>query len=282
MISTFDIQNLKKLLKDFYTAIGIRISVFDDEGKLVAEYPEEAPAFCRLIRETAQGREGCRRCDMDAFMRAKKLRKPHIYVCHAGLTEAITPIQIGGGVLGYAILAHMMPADGLEEASQRASMLAQGYGADEVRSREAVSQIAPRTAEQIEAAVNILDAVSSYMYIKNLASWKNEDISSQIEKYIQKNLDAPLTSDSICEAFHCSRSQLYHISMQAFGMGIMQYVTYCRIERAKQLLAEGKSIAETSELCGFSEYNYFCKIFRKHTGFSPASYRKALEEDRKS
>lgn len=59
-----------------------------------------------------------------------------------------------------------------------------------------------------------------------------------------------------------------------FGMGIMQYITERRIERAKELLAEGKSIADTAEECGFADYNYFCKVFRKHTGASPSAYKK--------
>ena len=43
MIANFDIENLKAFLKDFYTAVGIRISVFNDEFELVTEYPETAP-----------------------------------------------------------------------------------------------------------------------------------------------------------------------------------------------------------------------------------------------
>ena len=56
-------------------------------------------------------------------------------------------------------------------------------------------------------------------------------------------------------------------------MGIMQYVMYCRIEHAKKLLSAGKSIADTASECGFSEYNYFCKVFRRHTGLSPGGYK---------
>ena len=66
--------------------------------------------------------------------------------------------------------------------------------------------------------------------------------------------------------------------MKAFGMGVMQYVMYCRMERAKKLLTLGKSISETASECGFSEYNYFCKVFRRHTGLSPGGYKKKLTQ----
>lgn len=274
MISTFDIQNLDKLLKDFYTAVGIRISIFDNEFKPVTEYPKAAPTFCTLIRSSEKGREGCRKCDMEACIRAKKLRKPHIYVCHAGITEAITAIQLGGGVFGYAILAHMLPKDDYKAAAKNACELAENYGVSKSRSLRAISSITAKTTEEINAAVSLLDAVSSYVYISNLAVWKNEDISSDIEKYVKANLGYPLSSEKLCRHFNFSRSNLYQISLRAFGMGIMQYISYCRIEKAKELLSENKSIAEVAESCGYSEYNYFCKVFKKSTGMSPSEYKR--------
>lgn len=273
MISSFDIQNLNKLLKDFHTAVGIRISIFDNKFNPVTEYPEEAPAFCSLIRSTKEGLEGCHKCDMAACERAGKIRQPHIYTCHAGITEAITPIQLGGGVLGYAILAHMLPTEEYQAAVKNACNLAENYGVSRRESIRAISSITSKTTEEIHAAVSILEAVSSYVYIKNLAIWKNEDISAEIENYIKANLSEPLSSDSLCRQFNVSRSNLYQISLRTFGMGIMQYIAYCRIEKAKQLLLEEYSILEISEACGYGEYNYFCKVFKKETGMSPTAYR---------
>ncbi len=273
MISYFDIHNLDILLKDFYTAVGIRISIFDDEFNVVTEYPKTSPAFCKLIRETPDGLCACRKCDRKACERAKSLRKPHIYTCHAGITEAITPIQLSGGVLGYAILAHMLPSE-VPDAAEIACERAAEYGIDKAVSAVAIKDIGPRTAEQINAAVRLLDAVASYAYISNLVRWKNDDVSANLEQYVKRNISEPITSDMICKYMHCSRSNLYQISVKTFGMGIMQYVNYCRIECAKELLIQGHAIADTAEKTGFSDYNYFCKVFRKLTGCSPSEYRK--------
>lgn len=238
MISSFDIQNLNKILKDFHTAVGIRISIFDNEFQLVTEYPKIAPSFCTLIRSTKTGESGCHKCDMEACERAKKMRKPHIYTCHAGITEAITPIQLGGGVIGYAILAHMLPTENYRVAVKNACDLAEEYGVSRKKSLRAISSITTKTTEEIHAAVSLLDAISSYVYIKNLAIWKNEDISTKMENYINSNLGEPLSSELLCRQFNVSRSNLYQISLKAFGMGIKQYIAYCRIEKAKQLLLE--------------------------------------------
>ena len=273
MISTFDITNLDKLLQDFYTVVRIRISIFDDDFNLVTEYPKDAPIFCRNIRSTKDGLKACHDCDKSACLRAKKLRKPHIYTCHAGITEAITPIQIGGGVLGYAILAQMLPAEGYEEAVKNACALAEKYGVPRAKSLTAVSGISKRTTAEIQSAVHILDAISSYVYISNLAQWRNDDISSNIEAYIKANLGEKLNSDVVCQRFNCSRSSLYQLSLKTFGLGIMKYILFCRIERAKELLLAGETISRTAEECGFTEYNYFCKMFKKSTGCSPSEFR---------
>lgn len=273
MISTFDIQSLDKFLKDFYTVVGIRISIFDDNFKLVTEYPKDAPQFCKNIRDTKEGLAACHECDKAACQTAKRLRRPHIYTCHAGICEAITPIQIGGGVLGYAILAHMLPAEGYEEAAYTACTLAERYGVNRDESSLAVLSITKRSIEEINSAVHILDAIASYLYMKNLVQWRNDDISANIERFIKSNLGEQLSSNVICKRFNCSRSSLYKLSMNSFGMGIMKFISFCRIERAKEVLLSGATIAQTAESCGFGEYNYFCKVFKKSTGFSPSEFR---------
>ena len=274
MISSFDVQSLDNLLKDFYTVVGIRISVFDDGFNPVTEYPKTPPAFCAEIRRSEEALAACRKCDAEACRRAKKLREPHIYTCHAGITEAITPIAPGGGVLGYAILAHILPEEGYGEAVSAACSLAEKYGVPKARSIAAISGITRKSAEEIHSAVHILDATASYVYMKNLAKWRNDDISSSIDEYIKNNLSENLSSEEISKRFNFSRTSLYDISVNAFGMGIMKYVAYCRLERAKKLLLDGNTIAQTAIACGYGEYNYFCKVFKKSTGLSPTEFRK--------
>ena len=274
MVTTFDKENLNRLLKDFYTAVGIRISIFDDTFRLVTEYPENAPEFCALIRSTERGLEGCRSCDREACERAKKLLGPHIYTCHAGITEAITPIRLGGGVLGYAILAHMLPKEEYASAVEKACDLAEKYGISREKSISAIKGISARSAEQINAAVHILDAVSVYLRVQSLATWKNDAVSVNIERYIKSNLSRELSAKVICAQFHCSRSSLHQISKRAFGTGIMEFVTYCRMENSKRMLSEGRTVTETALLNGYSDYSYFRKVFLREVGCSPSEYRK--------
>lgn len=45
------------------------------------------------------------------------------------------------------------------------------------------------------------------------------------------------------------------------------------MEEAKLLLAKGYKVSKTCEAVGYSNYRYFCDVFKKQTGLTPAEYR---------
>ncbi len=276
MISIFDKEPLYRLIKDLYTVIGIRISIFDDGFNLVAEYPKASPAICSLIRTTEAGRTACRACDLAAFSRAKQMREPHVYKCHIGITEAITPITLGGGIIGYAIFAHMLPEDDYSKSINEICLAAAQYGLSDKDVFEAAKELKTHSNEKIMASIRLLDAIAAYLQIKKLAVWKNEDVSAQLKAFIDKNLDKDLSSDILCRHFYISRTKLYQISKKAFGLGISEFILERRIEKAKEILEkEDKSVADAANAAGIFDYNYFCKLFKKHTGMTPSQYKKS-------
>lgn len=274
MLSTFDIDKLKIFLKNFYTAVGIRISVFDDEFNMVAEYPEKCPSFCSQVRSTEFGRVDCKNCDINAFKEAKKRKEPFIYVCHAGLTEAVAPIILNGMTLGYVILAHMLPKENYEQSLSEALKRTEGYGLNKNEMLSALKKIKPHTEEKINACVQILIAAAAYLQVKNLVQWKSENIANKIDEFVQNNLDNNITDSIICQKFFVSRTKLYQISKQNFGMTMAKFILFKRIEKAKTLLKENFTVAEVADKTGFSDFNYFGKVFKKEVGLSPSAYKK--------
>ncbi len=276
MTGQFDRNALREQLKDFYVAIGIRISVFDDEFRLVAEYPEYPPELCGMIRAHETGLSACAACDREACLRAKRLGKAHAYVCHAGLTEAITPLALDGGVIGYAIFAHLLPEEGRDEAiAEICRRCAPAYGTEE-EIRTAAEKIVPQSGKRILAAAKLLNAIAAYLIISGLAVWRNEDFSRRLDKYIGDNLAGDLSAGTLCKRFFVSRTKLHAVSVGAFGMSIARYVARKRIDRARKLLiSSDMTITDVAAAVGVPDYNYFCKFFRRHTGVSPGSFRRS-------
>lgn len=72
-----------------------------------------------------------------------------------------------------------------------------------------------------------------------------------------------------------SVSRFSHIFKDSVGCAPLEYVIKSRIEYAKELLIKSSlSISEIAELAGFSNQNYFSRMFKKHTGLSPTQFCK--------
>ena len=80
--------------------------------------------------------------------------------------------------------------------------------------------------------------------------------------------------DELSDQLGVSKSHLVRVFSAEMGMGPGQYLTTVRIDAAKSLLARRDYPLEVvASLCGFSGANYLCKVFKKHTGMTPAVFR---------
>jgi len=95
-------------------------------------------------------------------------------------------------------------------------------------------------------------------------------------QYVNDNLDAKLTWHQIASAVGVDPFRLGRGFKFAAGMTLHQYVTRCRIRQAMRLLArEELGIADIALEVGFSCQSHLTTLFRKHTGTTPAAFRKA-------
>ncbi len=61
-------------------------------------------------------------------------------------------------------------------------------------------------------------------------------------------------------------------------MAFSKYITYRRMELAKELLRDkGRSIDQVARQVGYHDYFYFTKVFKESQGISPSKYRKELQ-----
>lgn len=60
---------------------------------------------------------------------------------------------------------------------------------------------------------------------------------------------------------------------QRFGVSPHRYLLDLRIQRAKQLLAEGEqSVSQIAEACGFTNVYHFSRTFKSNVGVTPTQY----------
>lgn len=58
-----------------------------------------------------------------------------------------------------------------------------------------------------------------------------------------------------------------------FGTSPNDFILQERINKAKELLASQNSIKETAYQTGFSDTNYFTRVFKQLVGVTPKSYQ---------
>lgn len=100
-------------------------------------------------------------------------------------------------------------------------------------------------------------------------------------KYVRENACLGIGVNDVLRRVPMSRTLLERKFRTLLRSSPYEEITRHRLRRAKELLS-GTSlpIAEIAERTGFSSPEYLSSMFKKHTGFSPARYRKSVMGDR--
>lgn len=92
--------------------------------------------------------------------------------------------------------------------------------------------------------------------------------------YIHLNLFRIITVEELTKVLGISQPYLYKVFTDKCGVSPKQYITSCKISKAKQLLRETDlSVCEVAASVGFSDSLNFSKQFKKLTGDSPKAFR---------
>ncbi|MFA0379567.1 helix-turn-helix domain-containing protein [Vibrio sp. 10N.222.54.A3] len=110
-----------------------------------------------------------------------------------------------------------------------------------------------------------------------------KQFTSEVVNFVMDNINKEIRETDIAEKCHCSAtyfSKKFHLH---FGVSFRDFVCDKRILLAKKLIeADTESkIAVISYQCGYKDVSYFSRIFKKRTGVTPASYRRACTDNRK-
>ena len=268
------LDEVKKSLDSFNKLTGLLLSLYDEDMQAIY-HTSNSCKFCRIINKNDISKKRCRQCEADGLEKTRKSKKSHIYRCHVGLTEAYIPICHNNLIIGYMRTGQILCNEDYSFVLHRVAEIEKECGYPEGKLGDLIKTLKVYDREYIDSFVKIIEMCGSYLYLSNIIKKKTYVLSDQLKDYIETHLSHDLSVNSICDKFYISRAKLYRLSAENFGMGISDYITYMRIEKAKSLLTSTDiSISAVAEEAGYSEQNYFSRIFKKHTGLSPKEYRK--------
>ena len=92
---------------------------------------------------------------------------------------------------------------------------------------------------------------------------------------VKKNLGKEFNVDDLCMEMGMSRSSLYNKIKALTDRSPSDFVRQIRMKEASALLKSKRyTVAEVSDMMGYSDPKYFTDIFKKHFGMTPSAYMK--------
>lgn len=268
----YSTEKIYGILKDFYTLTKIRIVLIDSDFNGLLSYPEDQAGFCGLIRKNLEENAKCVTSDRNGCLKCAATRDLILYHCHAGLMEAVVPIEDKGGVIGYIMFGQILPREGYEKAKKK---LKERYPEGRFHGiTEAIEAIQVKSPAELNAAATVLQALTSYVLSNSWVAPGRAEFIRRLDQYIEDHMQHAITVRDICASLGIARTRLYQVADSYLGCGIAEYVRGKRIWYAQQLLESSRlPINEIAYKTGFSDYTHFSRTFKKEVGMSARQYR---------
>jgi AraC-like DNA-binding protein len=91
--------------------------------------------------------------------------------------------------------------------------------------------------------------------------------------FIDENYPRPISLEQVSKQAFISKFHFHRLFRQVYKRTPQDYITQKRLNKAKELLAQNKSISEVCAAIGFESTASFTHLFKKAMGFPPTWYR---------
>ncbi len=265
-------EDVQRIFNNFHALFGIRIAFFAPDGRELKVGNNAGNCrYCQSIRMCPGGAAACYDGDKKGRILAYQRKKLVVYTCHAGLIEVVKPIIQQGNLLGYAMIGQI-----------RTNELPVVYWSARWNSRheerlEDIFATQPLIAQShlmqiIEMFSDLMDLLTS----ANMIDHSGIDVPSRLSGFIQQHIDEAIPLARASSEMHLSASRLSHLVKEHFGISYSALVRQLKMEQARFLLSHYQymTIAEVAAALGFSDPQYFSRVFRQESEMSPTAYRK--------
>jgi AraC-like DNA-binding protein len=142
---------------------------------------------------------------------------------------------------------------------------------------QALNELIDRQADQQTAALlaqALLSHAVDLLKHPPLPASRGATLFQTIRTYVDQHFAEPLTRSSVSAALRISPDHLSHVFQKEANTRFNDYLSHVRLEHAKDLLKRhDMKIKEVARRSGFSDSDYFCRLFRQKTQRSPSEYR---------
>ncbi|MBQ8249206.1 MAG: PocR ligand-binding domain-containing protein [Clostridia bacterium] len=273
----FNREKITELISDFYISTGIAVTLYDSSFDIVATSPIYSDC-CACIRTKQVCVDNCNRSNLIHFKEATNSTSTIFYACHAGLMETITPIIYDGTVIAYMQTGQFRDEDHVYSSSKKLAEAAKVYGLSEKKLLKLYEKLPVISKTKLRAQLNIMDVIIKSFWENGLIYCNRSMLSVKIEQYIIEHISEKIYISQLCDKFFLSKNSLYRLFKDEFNTTANEFILQKKLNYAQELLKTQAhlDITKVSAACGFSDYNYFIRIFKKRLGITPLQFRKTV------
>lgn len=106
-------------------------------------------------------------------------------------------------------------------------------------------------------------------------------IKEAIETYIKEHYAEDISMHDLAHTMNYSEAYFCKLFKQCFKVNFTTYLADYRVENAKKLLEDPMTNVKVVGIsCGYPDSNYFSRVFKRATGFTPTEYRMKIMNEK--
>lgn len=283
-------RNLHICIKDFCGFIPINKEL----DTVLRPFLAHTNPFCMYIKQDRGKYHECLSLIRLMYNKCEKSLNCFYGVCHAGLGEYVIPVAYDDILLGTINIGFFQNNEKRTEHLVRRCCKASPILDPEEALRLYHRHITSANVDVQEILVN-MQMVSEYLgntyqairsaHLGQTADrpryHSSEDtIITHAIEYIRQRYNTHISVGEIADFCHCSESYLSRIFKKRTGVNINVYINKVRVEISKNyLLLTSDSVAEIAMNLGFSDPNYYSRVFTSLIGHPPTEFRRRFRGD---
>lgn len=104
-------------------------------------------------------------------------------------------------------------------------------------------------------------------------------IRAEMYAFIEGHYREDISMQDAAAALRYSDAYFCKLFKQCFKVNFSTYLNEFRVQKAQRLMTDARlNLKDISAACGYSDANYFTKVFKRITGKTPSEYRLAAAE----
>lgn len=280
-------NEITQLIRSFKELTGVGICFYDTERFFryhvngEKEHTGHYCEFCNCAKLLEGGRKACEKSDRgEATELAKAYGEPFFFKCHMGLCELVVPVMKDERILGLVFLGQCR-IEG-EDASENIKSAALAMGGDAEKFIDMYMALPNMKRSDLLAMGSLfslyfskLGDVAEFFGNVGIATGESLTLGRRMANYIEYTYTHDISPCEVSAHFYINESYAARAFKRDMGMSLTQYIRKVRLDNAKRLLANTTaSVGNIALNVGYSDANYFTRLFTREVGMTPTEFRK--------